>query len=53
MNITVNAAGDRLHDVIFNDAFAPQNAAKDAKAEDRGELGSFDRKSQDQRRIAD
>jgi hypothetical protein len=50
---TVHAGGDRLNDVVLDDALPAQDATQNAEAENRGELRALDRKTQNQGRVAD
>jgi hypothetical protein len=44
----VNAAGNGLHDVVFDDALTPEHTAQNAETEYRREFRTLDRKPEDQ-----
>ena len=49
----VHGAGNRLRDVVLNDAVTPQDTAEDAEAQDRREFGPFDGEAENKGRITD
>jgi len=49
----VDAAGDRLVDVVLNDALAVQDTSQDAKAQNGGQLGALVGEAQNQGGIAE
>jgi hypothetical protein len=49
----VHGTGDRLHDVVFDDAFPPQHATENAESENRRQFGTCNREAENQGRITD